>query len=1184
MLFKRIGKGARLLPVQTLLVMKLTTALIFFACLQVSATGSYGQKITLSVKNAPIEQVFEKLQQQAGYMFIFDSKEMQKAKKITVEVRNATVEQVLEICFKNQPLTYQVINKTIIVKPKSTQQGTDENEGIPPSPIVIKGVVMDENGHPLSGVSITVKGKKTGTQSNDKGEFSITVDDENTQLVFTYVGYEEARVNVRNAAIVSMKQTTNELAGVVVNALGFRERSDKQGSSNARIAATSVVRAGETGLLQNMGGKAAGVAITRSTGDPGAGASVKIRGQNTITGSSQPLVILDGIPVSNTEIQGFGSEAFGNGVAQQSRLNDINPNDIESIQILKGASAAALWGSRAANGVIVITTKKGKAGGLKITYNSAYSIDEINRKHELQSAYGQGDKGIYNPAAANSWGDKIANRSGAADVVNTSGAHFIGDKTGTIYYPVITKNSRETYNDKNFDGIFGKGHYWQNALSLSGGNERSRFFFSLENLAQKGIIRSSSDYNRSSIRLNSDHNLNKYFKVSNKATYISVSSERVQQNSNAAGLYLGMLRTSPDFDNTDYIGTYVNASGVQFRNRQRSYRRYLGDNVNPTYNNPYFTIYNQQNTSKVNRFVLSSEVSSNPFPWLELILRGGLDANYDNRNYFFPVGTAGDRVTGSFRSEKISEVEKNLDLIGKITREISTGLTGSLVLGGNINDRQREIQYVNATNFFDNTTLQNFIITSDVNTHAENEFRKIGSNRGYTTASLEYMDQFFVNLSGAVEAASTIKGSFFYPSADVAWQFSKIASLTNAGFLSFGKLRAAWGKVGVQPGAYNFVTVYQSGMYSTYDDVLATTNFGGGYMLSGNKGNANLKPEIKTEWEVGADLRFFNDRYSFSFSHYQNKIQDILLNIGLAPSSGFISQYKNAGTMTNKGFEADFKAGVIKTKDLDVQVFGNFSTNKNKVTSLNGSSSVDLTTGGVSSRAVQDYPMGVLWGTRALRDAKGGYALDGNGFLQINPSPGVIGDPNPDWRGGAGLSVSYKNIDLNVLFETAQGGQIAEGTKTVLYSFGMHADVSKEVTLTENLKNVNGTTFAAGTAVRGNIANFGAGNVLLDEAWYTSRGAGVGASSIRELFISDASWTRLRELSIGYSLNSQKFKKATKFSSLRFSVTGRNLFLWTQIKGFDPEVNQTGVSNGYGLEYFTNPSTRSLLFSITLNY
>ena len=268
-------------------------------------------------------------------------------------------------------------------------------------------------------------------------------------------------------------------------------------------------------------------------------------------------------------------------------------------------------------------------------------------------------------------------------------------------------------------------------------------------------------------------------------------------------------------------------------------------------------------------------------------------------------------------------------MLGRASKDFGDKLKGTFILGVNFNDRQREILYGEANAFVDDLTLQNFLVTSAANTQVINSTRHVSSNRGYSTVGLEFNDQLFVNLGGAVEAASTISKPFFYPSADAAWQFTKLASLQNSKVLSFGKIRFAWGKVGVQPLPYNFVTTFETPVYNAYDDGLALTNFGGGFSLDNTKENDNLKPEIKTEWEVGTDLRFWNNRISLGLSYYQNKIKDILLNVGLPPSSGFTSQYTNAATIENKGLEVDLKYDVIKKKDLNIQLYTNQETTKN---------------------------------------------------------------------------------------------------------------------------------------------------------------------------------------------------------------------------------------------------------------
>ncbi|MBU1821418.1 MAG: TonB-dependent receptor, partial [Bacteroidetes bacterium] len=354
--------------------------------------------------------------------------------------------------------------------------------------------------------------------------------------------------------------------------------------------------------------------------------------------------------------------------------------------------------------------------------------------------------------------------------------------------------------------------------------------------------------------------------------------------------------------------------------------------------------------------------------------------------------------------------------------------------------------------------------------------------------------------------------------------------------------------------------------------------------LNDDQGNPNLKPEIKTEFEIGTDLRFFKDRLTLGATYYQNEIRDILLAVNQSPSSGFLSKYANAGRMENKGLEVDLSYQLLRNNDYGLDLYGNYNNNRNKVLDLAGVDRVDLTNQSITSNAIVGQPLGILFGSRAARNPDGSLVLDENGFPKLDPQQGIIGNPNPDWRGGFGIRGFFKKVNFNVLFETYQGGDFAERTRFVLNSFGTYTDTEDEVTLTKDLKNAAGKIFPAGSVVRGNIGNYGGGDVLLDEQWYTTLGGGLGGSAINEFSINDGSWTRLREVSLGYSISGEKFRKATKLSSIDLSFSGRNLVLWTKIKGIDPEVNQSGVDNGFGIEYFTNPSTRSWVFSMKINY
>lgn len=1047
----------------------------------------------------------------------------------------------------------------------------------------ISGKVTNAAGEPQIGANIAVKGNSAiGSITDFDGKYDITVPDDAKILVFSYTGFETKEVEIGSSDVIDVTMDEGKLLEeVVVTALGFTTKKDRSGSTASSINKSAIKSSGEPTLLNSLAGKASGVKIVRANGDPGAGTNIQIRGANTIGGSAQPLVIVDGVPMSNDNLYGSGSSRSG-GVSQQSRINDINPEDVESIQILKGASAAALWGSRAANGVLMITTKSGKLNQkMKISVSSSYSIDEINRRHPLQSTFGQGAAGVFSATGANSWGDKIANRSGAADDVNTTGQRFVGDD-GRIVYPITKKNSQQTFVDENFDAVFQNGFVSDNNITFSGGGAKTNNYFSVGYLSQEGIVK-NSEYTRASVRFNNQTFMSDKFVLSTKANYVYSSSNRIQQNSNTAGLYLGLLRTPPDFDNSIYRGTHISATGVSTPGRQRSYRRYLGDNINPTWNNPLWTTNEQKAPTTVHRFAFSSNLNYSPVKWLQLDLRGGLDGYTDDRTYFSPVGSAAFN-TGRLESDLIRNTETNVDLIartefGKIMNDM-IGVNGTL--GFNINDRLRKTNFAGSQIFLSPSDLQNFNNTAapfEVN-NGKNHIR---SNRLYGILTLDYDDQVFVNLSGTQEAASSVAGTYFYPSADIAWQFTKSLIPAND-FLSFGKLRMSYGQVGVQPAAYRFGTTYEQFAYSTYDDALDINEFGGGFRLNDDQGNPNLSPEIKTEFEIGTDLRLFKDKVSVGLTYYKNTIDDILLAVNLSPSSGFLSKYANAGKMENKGIEVDLGIKVFDEQKFGLEIYGNFNNNRNKVLDLAGSPRLALTDQSITSNAIVGQPLGILFASKAARKPDGSLALNERGFPTLAPEQGIVGDPNPDWRGGAGIRGRYGKLNFNVLFETYQGADFAERTKFVLHAFGTYENVGREVTLTKDVINSAGKMFTAGTTVRGNIENFGAGDVLLDEGWYTTLGGGLGGSAINEFAVVDGSWTRLREVSLEYSFSGKALSKIAKLSSIDVSISGRNLAIWTDVLGIDPEVNQSGVDNGFGIEYFTNPSTKSWVASVKLNF
>lgn len=1032
---------------------------------------------------------------------------------------------------------------------------------------LISGNVTDENGEPIVGASIIIDGTKMGVVTDIDGNFSINANSDK-RLVVSYLGMRTKKVAVKKKMKIMLEADTKSLDDVVVTALGKTVSADKLGSTASVINTEAMKNSGNATLINQLQGKASGVKISSPNGDVGSGSNIIIRGANTFIGESQPLIIMDGVPISNEYYKGSDD----NNVSQQSRLNDIDPNDIASLQVLKGASAAALWGSRAANGVIVITTKSGnRANRPHISYSFSKSVDWISRKHPIQSTWGQGTGGKWNKNTNLSWGDKIADRAGGADEVDNTGAYFVSDVTGKTYYPIVKKNSQETYVDSNFDAVYGTGSFDQHSLSLSGGGDRATYYVSYGGLFQDGVLRNTG-YTKHNLRLNADYRFSDWLKFSSKFSYIHSKTNRAFSNGDTTnGAYLALLRNPADFDIRDYKGTYVATDGKEYTNRQRMYRNEIGANKQPTYNNPLWSIYEQRSVAKVNRFIFAPEMLITPTSWLDVTLRGGVDYYTELRDTYFPINSSYKTYSsGYYNYLTATSRELNFDAIVRASHQFSKSLILRGTLGFSLNDRDAIYNNDRLSSFDVSTSLISSSLSSSASASTWTKTQKhIRSNRGFAIVDVELFDQLYLTASGMQEAASTVSKTYFYPSMDAAWQFSKL--IPTSDILSFGKLRLSWGKVGTQPEAYKTQTLA----------VTTNSSFGGSYAVDSSKGNDDLKPEVKTEWEIGADMRFFRDKLNLKMTYYSNVINDLLFDVEINPSSGYSTFYDNAGKMRNRGVELELGYNIIRTRDFTWDASLNFNKNENKVLSLGGTGIVSI---GSSSVALEGYPLGVLYRPGSLKDEDGNFILDVNGFPQLSTGNVVLGDPNPDWRGGFGMDFKYKNFDFSFLFEHSQGGVFLNRTQLTLYGFGVHQDVANEVTLTQDVKNYKGQTFTAGTTVRGNLYDFGAGTVLLDESWYNGLGGGLGVNKCNDLFVQDNTWTKLRNVTLGYTWNSAWLKQKTLLNSIRFSVTGRDLLLWSDLVGIDPESNNYGVSNAQGMDYFSSPATRSVVFNVQLNF
>ncbi|WP_025765145.1 SusC/RagA family TonB-linked outer membrane protein [Dyadobacter tibetensis] len=1120
---------------------------------------------------------------------------------------NQEVEQKLDLILKSKDIGYRKSRKGyyILFKEESKKERSDRRNAAPLAPEILKvdaaqdyqsktfgieGKVTDKDGQEgIPGVNVLFKGTNIGSVTDVHGNYSLDVPNSEGVLIFSFIGYKTQEVPIGNRSTihVMLKEDVQALNEVVVTALGFKEVADRLGSTSSKVGGEAIARSGETSIINGLAGKAAGVQVSRAASDPGAASFIQIRGQNTLTGNTQPLIVVDGIPISSTTEGGTSG-----GVVPQSRLNDINPNDIASMQILKGASAAALWGSRAANGVILITTKRGSEGKMNISFSSNVSVDKINKYHPFQGQFGQGSGGVYNPNAANAWGDKISERSGGADEVNISGAYFEA-VDGTKYYPILKKNSTDVFNTSNYDQVFRTGVFVDNALSISGGDPKTTYFLSLGDVRQKGIQRGNSKYNRSTARLNVERKFTDKLRISTNTAYTKSYSDRIQRGNNLAGAMVGLARNPADFDISDYKGSYFSSpTASPITGRQRGYRSYLGAVPNPANNNALWALYEQQNTTDVDRFINSVELGLKPVSWIDIIARGGIDTYTDQQVNYFPVNDIIGAGKGQYRDQLTRETQVNADLLARVTKNIGTNFTSTYVIGFNINNRNYYSAGVTINNFLVADAPVNFSNATTQNRTPVNMRSEVRTTRTYATANFGAYDALFLNLSAAAESASSFGSlsdkTFLYPSADIAWLFTQLPIFDKISGLDFGKIRGSYGVVGVQPLPYRSNTVFSSATFSAspWGDNLEGAQFGeGAYLQSSSMGDQYLKPERKTEYEVGMDLRFLGNRIRTGITYYNNKVKDVLVPVTLAPSTGFATKYTNAAVLQNRGLEMDLTYDIIKKGQLTWGLKGNFSRNRSEVLDLAGTQSLYLE-GGIQNfmdaRAVVGQPIGVFWSSKFAVNEDGSRQFDSNGFPIADPVTGVVGNPNPDWIAGFGTSLSYKKFSLDLLFETSQGGDYFSGTRGVMYNFGTHADTGNEVTLSTDMKNYAGAVIPAGSTVRGNLHDFGGGTVLLDQSWYTTLGSGFG--SLKEQFIEDASWTRLRQLSLSYHLNGEKFKRLTKLQSIDVGFTGRNLLLWTKVVGIDPDTNMSGGPTGRNMDYFNSPGTRSYIFSLKINY
>lgn len=1043
----------------------------------------------------------------------------------------------------------------------------------------VTGIVTDENSAALPGVSIKVKGDTRGTTTGANGDFQLNVPDGSAILIFSYIGYQSQEIQVENHTQINVVLQTDvrSLSEVVITAVGLERSRKSIGYSLQEVKGSELVSARETNLVSALSGKVAGVQVINSGGSPGAAAIVRIRGNTSLLSNNSPLFVVDGIPVDNSNDLTFVSNA-NSGVTQSNRAIDLNPDDIDKMSVLKGPSATALYGIRASNGAIIITTKRGKlgqSGKPNITYSTALTLDEVSRRVQpTQQKFAQGINGQYRePGIGGSdvaWGPRL-------DTLRFSTQPSSYDRNGTIVgqsNPTARPDAPVLPYD-NVGSFFQTGISYNNHLSVSGATDKADYYLSAGRLSQTGIV-PETNFIRTTFRFTGGIEVTPRLRVSASANYINSTARRTISGGAASGVIRGLLSTAPSFDITN--GSADPSNDVTAYQLPNGAQRNGGGGVSG-FDNPYWSINNNPHNDAVNRLIGFVQADYELTDWLRLTARAGTDFSSENRQEVFSRGSLG-FTPGIVNELALDRRDINTDVILTATKALSSDLQLTVLAGHNFFDSNRQGQF-SSGNGLTIPFFYNLLSASTFNTSKSITRRRLVA--AYADVRLSYRNWLFLDVTGRNEFTSTLppkSNSFFYPSANAAFVFSDALKLKNQVF-SFGKVRASYAMVGNDASPYALNTTYGTSF------VTSTIFLGGisfpfnnqvGLSQSNNAGNPLLKPEQTTTYEVGTEFRFFKNRIGFDVVYYNSTSRNQIVPITIPSSSGFTSSVTNAGVISNRGIEILIDATPVQRKNFNWDMAVNFSHNVNLVRELApGISSIVLTSIGplASSRLVPGAPYGALFGSKLVTNDKGqvliddarqvgGVANPNYGYPIRDPNQTLLGNPNPKFLAGLRNTFTHGALSLSLLMDVKYKFDLFNGTRAQLVQAGtaLETEVRGQPRVFEGVKRTEGTLNDI--------------TVSPDRNWYNS------TININSLFMEDGTWTRLRELNLTYALPF-RFIKRFGLQATEIGFIGRNLILLTKYSGADPDANSRGgASNGYGIDFHNTPGTRSYGFSLRM--
>jgi TonB-linked SusC/RagA family outer membrane protein len=992
-------------------------------------------------------------------------------------------------------------------------------------------VTSSEDGQPMPGVAVLVQGTTIGASTDAQGKYTLTVPANTKTLEFRFVGMKSQEIGIagRSTIDIVLQPETVGLQEIVVTALGISREKNALGYSVQKVDGGDLTRSGETDVINGLSAKVAGVQVISTAGTPGASAKILIRGNATLTGDNQPLIVVDGIPINNDVTQTVGNDYPFNqdlqGVNNSNRALDLNPDDIESVTVLKGPSAAALYGSKAASGAIIYTTKRGKAGEPKLVYGFSTQSITPNKLPDEQRLYVQG-----------SWTD--------ANADNSSTAQYQPGTTNRSWGPTYIDAGVPRYN--NTKDFFQNGVTNTHDLSISGGSEKSLFRISLSRVDQSGIV-PESKLDRTTLRVNTNSNVTNKFTISVSANYANTGTNMVQNGSNLSGVMLSLMRAPISYKLSDY------------QNPDGSNKNYFA-----AYDNPYWSVHNNPFTSRVNRFIANTVLDYKLTSWLDASYRVGADVFSEKRKQVFAIGAnnISDQL-GQIEDNTITNQEYYQDFIISADHKWMDKFSTGLKLGGNLQSTNNDFLYGRANQL----SVPGFDNLSNGTTLYSNENQTITRTSSvFFDVSLGWSSYLYVDVTGRNDWSSTFgtaKNNFFYPAASLSFVFSEL--LPKNDIFTFGKLRIAVAQGGKPPVAYYTQNYYVAPFFA---DGFTNGNSFPFLGVNGTSprnilGNPNLKPEKTVENEIGLDASFLQSRVGFEFTYYNKKSTDLLVLRPEPGSSGVLSKYSNVGSMSNKGVEFLVNLVPVKYEGFTWKIEGTYAKNVNKVLAVEPDQLL-IATGFNTPQAfaIKGQPYGSLYGTAWQRNSKGQLLIGSNGLPMPTDTNINLGSPYPKWTAGIRNTFSWKGISLTVLFDFSHGGKAWDGTVARMYQLGRMAEtVNREQTY------VIPGVLADGTPNTKAISAFN----------YFRTYKGDAGAYATENAIYSTDWTRLREISLSYHLD----LKNQWFKFIEISITGRNLWLKTDYPGVDPETSLTGAgSNIQGFDYFNNPSTKSYSFGI----